>query len=352
MVGCLGTLAGFALLVIDNRRIGGFFYALALSRVTRYQMLSEARGNLPYQSFILVGLCFMFFGAGVRRGKVKLALLSLAALSWTMILVVQGDRRPLLYMLLGFFVINESVQLVKTSGKRVILFLVVLYCFSVLMSSVRSVFPYLVDRSMDISQAVVWSKDHVTAGDLLPEQGEFAGPYIAILYEMQSWGGYRYGLTYAEAIPNVLPRSLYPGEKPATLSESLAWNIGNTDANGSISGWGYSPVAEAYINFGLTGIPLVFAAFSLAFGMMSRLLSLGPFFVVLCASLSPEMLNLNRINMSHAFQEAVFALAVAFVLLLCARVLERTIWGKRVLARRGAFPSHSGFTPEALAHLY
>ena len=169
---------------------------------------------------------------------------------------------------------------------------------------------------------------------------------------MQSWGGYHYGGTYAEAVPNVLPRSLYPGEKPATLNESLASNIGSADANGSISGWGYSPVAEAYINFGLAGIPLVFAAFSLAFGMMSRLRGLGPFGLVLCAAITPEMLNLNRINMSHAFQEAVFASALACVLLLLARILQRAIWGKLVLARRGAFSSRSCARPAALSRPY
>jgi hypothetical protein len=294
----------------------------------------------------------MFFGAGVRRAKLKLALLCVATLSWTVILTAQGDRRPLMYMLLGFFVINETVQLVRTSGKRILLFLVVLYCFSALMSSVRSVFPFLADGSMRLSEAVVWATDHVTADDLLPEQGEFAGPYIAVLYEMQSWGGYHYGLTYAEAIPNVLPRSLYPGEKPATLNESLASNIGSADANGSISGWGYSPVAEAYINFGLAGIPLVFAAFSLAFGMMSRLRSLGPFGLVLCAAITPEMLNLNRINMSHAFQEAVFASAAAFVLLIFATILQRAVWGKRTRSRRGPLLYFSDATPPALARSY
>ena len=273
VAGCVGTITGLVMMIIDYGRIGGFIYALAISRVTRYQILADSRGGLPYQSFILVGLCFMFFGAGAQKRSLKVCLLGVAAFAWTGILLIQGDRRPLLYMLLGFFVINESVQLVRTSGKRILALLVAFYCFSTLISSVRSVFPFLVEGSMNLSEAIVWTRDHVTANDLLPDQGEFAGPYIAVLYEMQSWGGYHYGLTYAEAIPNVLPRSLYPGEKPAALNETLAWNIGSTDANGSVSGWGYSPVAEAYINFGFAGIPLMFAAFSVAFGVMSRFIA-------------------------------------------------------------------------------
>jgi hypothetical protein len=329
IVGCIGTISGLVMMIIDYGRIGGFVYALAISRVTRYQILADSRGGLPYQSFILVGLCFMFFGAGAQKRGLKVCLLGVAALTWTGILLIQGDRRPLLYMLLGFFVINESVQLVRTSGKRILALLVTFYCFSTLISSVRSVFPFLVEGSMNLSEAVAWAKDHVTANDLLPDQSEFAGPYIAVLYEMQSWSGYRYGLTYAESIPNVLPRSLYPGEKPAALNETLAWNIGSTDANGSVSGWGYSPVAEAYINFGFAGIPLVFAAFSPIFGVMSRLRNLGPFGLVLCAATTPQMLNLNRINISHSVQEAVFVSVVAFLLLFLATMVQRAVWRKR-----------------------
>jgi hypothetical protein len=345
IVGCMGTITGLAMMIIDYGRIGGFIYALAISRVTRYQILADSRGGLPYQSFILVGLCFMFFGAGAHKRSLKVCLLCAAGLTWTGILLVQGDRRPLLYMLLGFFVINESVQLVRTSGKRILTLLVAFYCFSTLISSVRSVFPFLVEGSMNLSEALVWTRDHVTANDLLPDQSEFAGPYIAVLYEMQSWSGYRYGLTYAEAIPNVLPRSLYPGEKPAALNETLAWNIGSTDANGSVSGWGYSPVAEAYINFGFAGIPLVFAAFSVAFGVMSRLPALGPFGLVLCAAITPQMLNLNRINMSHSVQEAVFDSSVAFLLLLFATIVQRAVWRKRAVAPYGVFRCPANAAP-------
>jgi hypothetical protein len=66
IVGCIGTISGLVMMIIDYGRIGGFVYALAISRVTRYQILADSRGGLPYQSFILVGLCFMFFGAGAQ----------------------------------------------------------------------------------------------------------------------------------------------------------------------------------------------------------------------------------------------------------------------------------------------
>lgn len=350
IVGCIGTITGLVMMIIDYGRIGGFIYALAISRVTRYQILADSRGGLPYQSFILVGLCFMFFGAGAQRRRLKVCLLGVAALTWTGILLIQGDRRPLLYMLLGFFVINESVQLVKTSGKRILALLVTLYCFSTLISSVRSVFPFLVEGSMNLSESMAWAKDHITANDLLPDQSEFAGPYIAVLYEMQSWSGYRYGLTYAEAIPNVLPRSLYPGEKPAALNETLAWNIGSTDANGSVSGWGYSPVAEAYINFGFAGIPLMFATFSAVFAVISKLRNWGPFGLVLCAVITPQMLNLNRINISHSVQETVFVSGVALLLLFFATLVQRAIWGKRAVTPYRRFRSPSSIAAIASAN--
>lgn len=63
---------------------------------------------------------------------------------------------------------------------------------------------------------------------------------------------YRFGQTYVEAVASVVPR-LRVGDRPP-LDEWLV----SLYAPGSNTGFGFSLTAEAYLNFGVAGIPVVF----------------------------------------------------------------------------------------------
>ncbi|MFY1660811.1 O-antigen polysaccharide polymerase Wzy [Micromonospora sp. WMMD1274] len=65
------------------------------------------------------------------------------------------------------------------------------------------------------------------------------------------------GQSYAEALLALLPSALVP-DRPMLMN----WLVDQW-APGSTSGYGFSLTAEAYLNFGLVGIPFVFAAITL-----------------------------------------------------------------------------------------
>jgi hypothetical protein len=83
---------------------------------------------------------------------------------------------------------------------------------------------------------------------------------------------YQYGETYLSAVLSLLPQNL--GSDPYTLSD---WLVA-TYAPGVSTGYGFSLTAEAYLNFGLLGIPVVFAALTAVQRFLVNRLDRGPFY--------------------------------------------------------------------------
>ena len=78
---------------------------------------------------------------------------------------------------------------------------------------------------------------------------------------------YQHGASYAHALLNLIP-----GHKQTPLAEWLV----NRYAPGSSSGYGFSLTGEAYLNFGLLGIPVLFATLAAAHRLLVNRIDRAP----------------------------------------------------------------------------
>jgi hypothetical protein len=121
---------------------------------------------------------------------------------------------------------------------------------------------------------------------------------------------YSFGTSYAQTILVALPRFLYPGTKPPSPSVELANAMHR--GTGAVSGWGYSPIAEAFLNFGLLGVCLMPSLWMAAFIILSRLRN-HDWGLVTAAVLSSESINANRIDFRTVYLESLFCFAVVLL---------------------------------------
>lgn len=93
---------------------------------------------------------------------------------------------------------------------------------------------------------------------LLLETNEFVTPIQTLMYYVISGRPLRWGWTYLSAPLLFIPRAIWPG-KPESLSlQFLREAFGYT----SLQGYAYTPVTEAFINFGWVGPFVIFALLS------------------------------------------------------------------------------------------
>ena len=95
---------------------------------------------------------------------------------------------------------------------------------------------------------------------------EFVYPMQTLAYIIDDKWDLRYGYTYfVLPFQIVVPRYIYPN-KPEDLGKEF---VNKTFGEGS-QGYAYTPVTEAYLNFGILGPLFVFLLFSLAFSQLIR----------------------------------------------------------------------------------
>ncbi len=141
---------------------------------------------------------------------------------------------------------------------------------------------------------------------LLPEHTELAGPYLSLLDAVSDDTQLRYGSSYYESLLTILPRFLYPGEKPQSLAERFALKVHR--GNGVVSGWGFDPVAEAFVNFGTIGIGMLFVCWSLFFLVVGSLRYRSASGTLVAAVLLSEAMNANRIDFRNFYGESAYFL--------------------------------------------
>ena len=113
-----------------------------------------------------------------------------------------------------------------------------------------------VGRDLSLLTRVDWRA--VPYFTLNPANGEFGSvvPTLAdVVAEVPRSHDYRWGATYVEALGVIVPRAVWPsrpfapGEWYAARFYSEVWESGG--------GYGFSPVAEAYLNYGIAGVLLL-----------------------------------------------------------------------------------------------
>lgn len=159
----------------------------------------------------------------------------------------------------------------------------------------------------------------------LVEHNEFTMPIQTVTYYVTANQPLRYGKTYLAAPSTFIPRSLWP-EKPVGLSLQF-----NRDQFGEAitSGYAYTPVTEAYINFSFVGPFIVMSLVSLATVFLVKHARQRPMLYFLCFALA---LDFNRGSSASVF----YFLVVVGVAVSLMRVVSRIEWAPQAL--RGMWP--------------
>jgi hypothetical protein len=199
------------------------------------------------------------------------------------------------------------------------------YIFFQIFNQIRFFIPFLFDGTFTFGDMMDYLNRNFDVEWFSPAGGEASGPYFTLLYNLEHPGGWQYGLTYLLAVPMILPRMLYIGEKPLTVAQSFAKQIQYlyySDRNSAI-GWGYSPLSEAYVNLGYAGVFLVFMGLAYAFIRLARAKGGSSNGMLLSAVLTPEAMNMNRINSAAFVQEVAFIIGLLVFTILGIQYLEK-----------------------------
>jgi hypothetical protein len=316
---------GIGLYFLQYLQIGGYWAALAMNRVERYQRMTEVL-SWPSGSFVLIGLAMMTVSKQARRGLKRATILLMTAV-WCVIVMAQGERRMVLQAVLAVAsaAMFASPNSVRVKLKHVVIAIGAYAAFSIA-GELRLLIPYLASgKSLDSAESNIADHRLTDYDDLdfwldsiKPEHTELAGPYLSVLYNAEQVRDYRYGSSYLGSIFAFLPRFLYPGTKPLSATEELDREMHR--GSGPMSGWAYSPVAEAFLNFGLPGVCVISSLWMGAFVILSKLRN-SDWGLILAAVLSSETVNANRIDFRTVYLESFFCIVSVLVAWLAIRVL-------------------------------
>jgi hypothetical protein len=311
---------GLLFYLLQYQQLGGYTSALAIDRVERFAMMQE-NVSTPYVAFVIVGLILMFYG-GLGKSKLRTRWAAGALLLWVVAVGLQGDRRLILQILMGVGLVAGALRPALTKFRPLALLAIMLGIFAALLfGQYRPFITFFLSRGMTVGQVVDLARDHVSPSMVMPENTEFGGPYVAILDLSRRHVDYSLGTTYLSSLPAMVPRAMYPGKKTIAPSEVLANSLHN--GLGAAMGWGYMPVAEAYLNFGYLGVLPVMCIWSYLFVSLSRARFRGIAGLLVSAALVQQAVNVNRIDFRSVYLESFFTLCIVGAALILISVGQK-----------------------------
>lgn len=318
--GFIFFIIGMIFYFINLFRFGGFLSVIKMQRMSLYQELSSARGFLPYSIFIFPGIASMLIGAKYTKNKKKLYLTFSLIIIWILITMFTGDRRYILYtiMITGYIFFIE-----KTDDKKFLkIFIVGILIFYLLFAyfeKTRVLIPYLMSGQYSFKWALDWMYKFFLQPWYLPLQNELGGPYLTLLYYLSKGTPFLLGKTYFYAIVYLFPRLFLPFEKLPTISQEFSILIHNEYLSTSltIKGWGFNPVAEAYINFGFIGPFIIFFILSFFIDYIQNkfISNLNYDNLLIFSNIVCFTFTFNRTGFAELFQELVFLIIGCYLLI-------------------------------------
>jgi oligosaccharide repeat unit polymerase len=162
--------------------------------------------------------------------------------------------------------------------------------------------------------------------ELILTQNEFVTPIFTLMHYVNNVRPLRWGYTYVSAPLQFLPRAIWT-DKPESLSLQFM-----RDAFGSTNliGYAYTPVTEAFLNFGWVGPFLVFAVFSLLLVKLVKNAEVHPGFYFICFAL---VVDFHRGEFSGIFYALCFVGGAYAFMLLVSRIRWAPTPAMRAAAR-------------------
>ena len=205
----------------------------------------EDRGQGDIVVGLLISSIFLYFIYYFEKIPSKTKILVGLLLGYYIVLQLSaGNRRDFMPMILGTYWVVVNVRKIKFS----------IFLFLTLLIGV-SIFQYLgTVRSNIASDANNSRADNIA---ITLQSNEFVYPFYTLTYDVDNYQKQelklKYGESYLYPVIFFIPRNLYP-EKPYSLADQfIKRNFGSRYT----MGFAYTPVTEAFVNFGYIG-PFLF----------------------------------------------------------------------------------------------
>ena len=281
----------------------------------RYVLLRGMGPLMSGLSMLTIGGVILY-AEDVRRGRTLMSvgmLVALAALVvWTGVL---ESRSALVQAVVAFLVVRHA------SGRRVRTFVFVLMGTALMAGGIV--------LSLVRGLGSLQHAREVPRYAYNPANNEFGSPLVTvseIVEFIPARQEYRLGSTYLMVAANMVPLALWPG-RPHAPSEwySATFYPSYFESGG---GFAFSPVAEAYLNFGYAGVALVFLLIGGAVATVERKFelyeSLPPWVGVSYALIVPWLVIFFRLDLT-SFVKSYLLLTLVPMLLVAvvAKLLVR-----------------------------
>ena len=266
---------GYVFFIGNYERIGGVFYALSMPKIDRMAMLSDKPGNLPYTPFFAIGTMLTCYGVlfstfRLRSNVMWGGLLLIALTPFFAAMMVEGERTTLLKVVLPIVALVCFRYRLSFSPKLMALVIVAFIVLSLIGNLRTSVVQSLMDSSV---QPISTRMQEFTPHWFMPR--EFSANNFSVSGSIAFDRPLLVGDSYAAGFLAWLPRSLYSGEKPLSLSDEFGARVAENVGRERRFGVGFSPLAEAYVNFGLIGPFFLMALIGSLLAWMSHQMHLG-----------------------------------------------------------------------------
>lgn len=161
---------------------------------------------------------------------------------------------------------------------------------------------------------------------------EFSRPFVTLIFYVENGYEPLYGTSLFQGLLNVIPGSVLPFDKPASLGGQFVQVVDDLGAfYGRVSGYGFFPVTEALLNFGPIGVPVFFVLFAAIVRWLSTfVIREGYAFLlpVLCAN----MFAFGRNPFAGVFAATLWTVAAGLAIHFAARLV-------REVSNRGPRPA-------------
>ena len=305
-VGVFCYIVGLILYYLQFEQFGGYLASLTIQRGERFALAGDDSAlSYPYMALVVPGIACMCYGSLTSSRKLRRAAFYVFTAIWCLLVLLQGDRRLVLQAVLAVLGVTAVVKpRVLRLRARTWILIAAAYCLFVAFGYARSFISSIATGATSSSDAFHDLGDQMSGDWLTPDNSEFAGPYLSLLVGVSSHAENRNGASYYESFFTVLPRFIYPGQKPELITHEF--DRAMHEGGGTVGGWGFNPVAEAYANLGVVGVVLIFMLWTIYFLLMKSIRSFGEWGVLLSAVLLSEAVNANRIDFRNVYWETSY----------------------------------------------
>ena len=334
--GLISLAVGYLFFYLNYSRLGNF-YEIMLSfenRVNRNAALTELRGNLPFTHFLFAGamLILASFLSAKRSIRRSLSLTFIFIAPLFLFYIVDGERTAILkYLIAGFFVcVAFSIRKKLTLKPKYVVSLIALFM----------AFSFLGNMRAFIGLAIF-------TGDFKPIEQRLKGGYgdtgLALfipsefpainytlnrsVYQFQENGSVlKYGASYLNGVPYLFPRSVYDKfglKKSPTIADELGEKVRLEIGRKRKVGFGMSPLAEAFTNFGFFG-SVIFSFFIVIWiNLIVKLLYSGsPLLILWSCMQAPTLFMINRSAFSSVFSTIIWVSLIFFCAYMAALFID------------------------------